>query len=316
LQDVKIIFKEERKALPDIQTDEVLLNEALNELNSLIGMEEVKNEISETVKLVRFYREMGKDVLNKFSLHAVFTGNPGTGKTTVARIVAKIYKAIGILERGHLIETDRSGLVAGYIGQTAEKTMAAINAAIGGVLFIDEAYALSSRGENDFGQEAVETLLKQMEDRRGQFVVIVAGYTDNMHKFLEMNPGLRSRFDRTIHFPDYRPEELVQIGHQMLATENLMPNEQAAKHLHQYINWMFNRRDKNFGNARNVRKIIKEAIKNQHLRMASLSSAERSPEVLKSLEMPDVAEFSWEAPGSDQQNANSIGFKYGAHGTP
>jgi len=140
------------------------------------------------VKLVRFYRETGKEVLNRFSLHAVFTGNPGTGKTTLARIIAKIYKGLGLLEKGHIVEVDRQGLVAGYVGQTAIKTQERIDEAVGGVLFIDEAYALGEGGENDFGKEAVEVVLKKMEDLRGQFAVVVAGYPDNMHRFIETNP--------------------------------------------------------------------------------------------------------------------------------
>lgn len=199
VSDIKAIFKNPVKGMPDIKLDEVLLSEALLELNKLVGLQEVKEEVQEIVKLVRFYKETGKDVLNKFSIHTVFSGNPGTGKTTVARIISKIYKALGILERGHMIEVDRQGLVASYVGQTATKTMEAIDRAEGGVLFIDEAYALAQGSENDFGKEAVETLLKQMEDRRGQFVTIVAGYTDNMNLFLETNPGLKSRFDRTLN---------------------------------------------------------------------------------------------------------------------
>ncbi|RMG27292.1 MAG: AAA family ATPase, partial [Bacteroidetes bacterium] len=203
--DVAEIFEGTQRKKADIPIDEALLTSSLEELNSLIGLEKVKTEVNELVKLVKFYREIGKDVLSRFSLHTVFTGNPGTGKTTVARIIGKIYKALGILERGHMLECDRQALVAGFLGQTAIKTAEVIEKAKGGVLFVDEAYSLSQGGPNDFGREAVETLLKRMEDLRGDLVVIAAGYPKNMQEFLEINPGLKSRFDRKLEFPDYKP---------------------------------------------------------------------------------------------------------------
>lgn len=307
VEDLQKIFKSSQKKIPDIKIDENLLGQALNDLNKMIGLEEVKNEIQEMVKLVKYYKETGKDVLNKFSLHSVFSGNPGTGKTTVARIVASIYKALGILERGHLVEVDRQALVAGFVGQTAIKTMEAIDRAEGGALFIDEAYSLFTGGQNDFGREAIETILKQMEDRRGRFVVIVAGYTDNMQYFLEMNPGLKSRFDRNLEFKDYSPEQLYSIGLSMLQAENLTPDDKASEHLKHYFNYLYSRRDKFFGNARSVRKVIQEAVKNQNLRMASLAASERTPEVLQILTLADVSEFDpdKEASGKGQ----GIGFR-------
>ncbi|MFN8355679.1 MAG: AAA family ATPase [Spirosomataceae bacterium] len=308
LADVKTIFKTSTSSLPDIQIDEPLLQLAMDDLNHLIGLGLVKSEVMELVKLVRFYRESGKDVLGKFSLHTVFSGNPGTGKTTVARIFAQILKGLGILERGHLIETDRQGLVAGYIGQTATKTQQVINKALGGVLFIDEAYALSQGGENDFGQEAVETLLKQMEDRRGQFVVVVAGYTDKMKKFLEMNPGLSSRFDREMTFEDYSPVELFEIALSMLRNDGITPDAEAASHLRSYLESLHGSKDRFFGNGRAVRKIISEAINNQNLRLAEIPKHERTQTMLQTLTLADVQEFKIDDAPSSQ---TGIGFRIG-----
>jgi len=183
-EDVQKLVKSKSESLVEMDIDENLLTESLEKLNSLVGLDYVKNNVTELVKLVRYYREIGKDVLNSFSMHAIFTGNPGTGKTTIARILGKIYKALGLLERGHVIETDREGLIAGYIGQTAIKTKEMIDKAKGGVLFIDEAYGLTDNNQNSYGPEAIEVILKNMEDKRGQFAVIAAGYPDNMHKFL------------------------------------------------------------------------------------------------------------------------------------
>ena len=309
LEDVQSVFKKGKGQLPDIAIDEALLTESMDELNRLIGMSSVKEEVVELVKLVRFYRESGRDVLNKFSLHTVFTGNPGTGKTTVARIIAQIYKALGVLERGHCIECDRQALVAGYVGQTAIKTAERINAALGGVLFIDEAYALTSGSDNDFGKEAIETLLKQMEDKRGQFAVIVAGYPDNMQIFLQSNPGLASRFDIYINFEDYNMEELLEIGLAMLKAEMLQPDEEALAQLRNYFEYLYQKRDKFFGNARSVRKVVHKAIKNQHLRMASIPKEERSEEIIRTLTLEDVKEFNSELESSSQ--SSGLGFKLG-----
>lgn len=263
--------------LPDIPVDNILLDQALSDLNKLIGIENIKVQIREMVSVVKYYRETGKNVLSNFSLHTVLVGNPGTGKTTVARILARIYKALGILERGHIVETDRQGLVAGFVGQTAIKTNEKIDEALGGVLFIDEAYALSNFNglQGDFGHEAIQTLLKKMEDLRGQFFVIVAGYPDNMEVFLKANPGLSSRFDKTLRFIDYSPSELEEIAISMIESEGYRLSPKAMGLLNGIMKDLYIKRDKYFGNARTVRKIILEVIKNQNLRISAVALSER-----------------------------------------
>lgn len=289
VDDVYPLFRKDEKRLPDIAMDEELLRDSLAELNGMIGLTEVKEQIKELIRLVKFYRETGKDVLNRFSLHAIFKGNPGTGKTSVARILARIYKALGILERGHIVECDRQSLVAGYVGQTAIKTQGKIEEALGGVLFIDEAYSLTSHSDgNDFGREAIEIILKQMEDKRGEFIVIVAGYPKNMDKFIESNPGLKSRFDRTLDFKDFKVKELMEIALQMLKRADLQPDQKAMDYLNNRLRELYNRRDNYFGNARTVRKIIDEAIKQQHLRMSNVPSAARTKKVLATLSTDDL----------------------------
>ena len=221
-----------------------LLDDALTQLHALVGLEDIKREVDEISKLVRYYREIGKDIRKAFSIHTVFTGNPGTGKTTIARLLVQIYKALGILERGQMIEVDRRSLVAGFVGQTAIKTSEKIDEAIGGGLFIDEAYSLSSGGTNDFGREAIETLLKRMEDQRGQFMVIVAGYPEEMKQFIEANPGLMSRFDRQFDFPDYNHTELLAISKMMFSAENLKMEKPAEEHLTLYVEKLLSRKHK------------------------------------------------------------------------
>ncbi|MEZ5038313.1 MAG: AAA family ATPase [Saprospiraceae bacterium] len=311
LSDVQKIAFKERKELPDIPIDEQLLEESINELNRLIGMARAKAQINEMVRLVRYYRETKRDVLGSFYLHTVFIGNPGTGKTTVARILTKIYKALGILERGHMLETDRQGLVAGYVGQTAIKTAEKIDESMGGVLFIDEAYALTQRssGANgDFGDEAIQTLLKRMEDHRGLFFVFVAGYPENMESFLKANPGLSSRFDKILKFDDYNPQELHQIALLMLSEEQIIPTPEAEEHLKDYLSYIYNYRDKYFGNARTVRGIVHEAIKAHNLRLAALSPTERIANPPNILTLNDVIGLKMDK--SDFIfNKKSIGFR-------
>jgi SpoVK/Ycf46/Vps4 family AAA+-type ATPase len=308
LTDVEKIFSSKQKAKIALKVNENLLKDALLELNEMIGIKNIKDEVYELTKLVRYYNEIGKDVLNKFSLHTVFTGNPGTGKTSMARIIGKIYKALGLLERGHVVECGREGLVAGFVGQTGIKTKAKIDEAKDGVLFIDEAYALAEGGENDFGKEAIEVILKNMEDMRGQLAVIVAGYPDNMIKFLESNPGLKSRFDRTFQFNDYNPDDMLAIAKLMLTKESLTPDPATEDHLKQYFTALYDARDKFFGNARAVRNVIAEAVKNQNLRLAAMDSSKRTSDMIKTLSIDDVTGFEVK-----EQQRSGMGFKMGSN---
>lgn len=308
LADIEKAFGITNSKRVHIPVDNAALDEALKELHEMIGLEEVKQDVDEMAKLVRYYTEIGRDVKKAFSMHTVFTGNPGTGKTTVARILVKIYKALGILERGHLVECDRKELVAGYTGQTAIKTSLMIDQAIGGGLFIDEAYSLTQGGQGDFGREAVETLLKRMEDQRGDFIVIAAGYPDEMRKFLEINPGLMSRFDRTLNFPDYTTGELMEIAHAMFDKENLYLDVESKEHLTKYIEGMLKHKHKYFGNARSIRKVVKEIARRQNLRLASLSSEERTSTMVRTVTIEDFKDFKL-IDQTDDTPKKGIGFR-------
>jgi len=300
IEDIQKIFKTRKGITADIPVDEELLKIAMYKLQSMIGLENIKSEIHEIVKLVRYFKEIGKDVNESLSLHSVFMGNPGTGKTTVARILADIYKALGLLEKGHLVECDRESLVGGYVGQTAIKTGAMVEAAMGGVLFIDEAYALAGGG-NDFGAEAIEIILKRMEDFRGKFVVIVAGYTNKMNVFLESNPGLKSRFDKTFTFEDYNENELYWIALKLLVDKRINPDEEAKQYLYQYCIEMYKNKDDYFGNGREVRKIIEEAVRNQNLRLADIPKDKRTPQMIETLTVKDLEEFKIEELKKEQK---------------
>jgi len=277
-----------------IGIDEENLNIALTKLNNLTGLESVKKEINELVKVARYYIEQGENPQNKFNNHVVFLGNPGTGKTTVARLFSEIYSALGILPRGHLVEADRQMLVASYVGQTAQRTKEIIDRAMGGTLFIDEAYMLSPKSEgneSDFGHEAIDTLLKRMEDDRGKFLVIAAGYTDNMNKFLASNPGLQSRFTRKIFFEDFSPDELLLITEKHLNEKGHTLDEEIIDPLRNYYNKVFRERDKTFGNARLARNLIDNAIKNHMLRLVDTPPEERHEEAIRLITIEDIKDF-------------------------
>ncbi|MGE5496784.1 MAG: AAA family ATPase, partial [Syntrophothermus sp.] len=288
-EDFSFLSKSQQKLKFSVPVDEEKLAAAMEKLNKLSGIESVKNEIKEIIKLVRYYRETGQEVTDKFSSHIVFLGNPGTGKTTVARLFSEIYSALGILPKGHLVETDRKVLVSSYIGQTAKQTDEIVEKALGGTLFIDEAYTLIKKDDaKDFGQEAIDTLLKRMEDDRGKFIVIAAGYTGEMQSFLESNPGLKSRFTKTIIFDDYAPENLLEITRNILKTDNKFLDPEAEELLKKYYNELYRNRDKTFGNARLVRNTAEEAKRNQMLRLADLPPAERNEKTLASIIAADL----------------------------
>ena len=243
--------------------------ECLEKLNGLVGLDAVKKEISNLAAFLNLQIRRGE--ANTFQgKHYVFTGNPGTGKTTVARIMADVFRTLGILSRGQLIEADRSKLVAGYSGQTAIKTNQLIDSALGGVLFIDEAYTLKSGDGDSFGAEAIDTLLKRLEDDRGKFICIVAGYTDQMHDFIDTNPGLKSRFTQTIHFDDYTPDQLTEIFVNLAKNKSFTVDEETQAAVHREFEQLYLRRDKNFGNAREARRMFDQAVERQSQRLVKM----------------------------------------------
>src|SRR5947209_7460249 len=275
------------------------LEELLAELDALVGLERVKADVRQLInflKVQKLREEQGLKALPA-SRHLVFYGNPGTGKTTVARLVSQIYRTLGVLRRGHLVETDRAGLVAGYVGQTAIKVREATTRALGGVLFIDEAYTLTTGGAGDFGQEAVETLLKLMEDHRDDLVVIVAGYTGRMQDFLDSNPGLRSRFNRHVHFDDYDERQLTSIFETFCRKADFRVTPEAQAALAPVFKVLTASRDETFGNARTARNLFEATLSKQANRLVALPKVDK--EILSTIESADI-------PGHEELRACGI----------
>ena len=275
------------------------LEELLAELDGLVGLDRVKADVRQLINFLKVQKLREEQGLKSLpaSRHLVFYGNPGTGKTTVARLVSQLYRTLGVLRRGHLVETDRAGLVAGYVGQTAMKVREVATKALGGVLFVDEAYALSSGGANDFGQEAVETLLKMMEDHRDDLVVIVAGYTGRMQEFLDSNPGLRSRFNRHIHFDDYGADQLVLIFRSFCQKAEFKLTGDAERELSSIFGILTASRDETFGNARAARNLFEATLSKQANRLVTLPKVDR--EILSTVEAADI-------PGHEELRSTGI----------
>jgi SpoVK/Ycf46/Vps4 family AAA+-type ATPase len=278
-----------------IKENEKTIEEVLEELNRFVGMAAIKERVYELIAVAQHSQEMEErgHKTKKLSLHSVFSGNPGTGKTSVARVLGDIYKAMGMLSKGHVVEVSRQHLVASYVGQTAEKTQNVIEQALGGILFIDEAYTLSGRGGNDFGQEAIDTILKAIEDFRDNLMVIVAGYPDDMKEFLESNAGLTSRFGNRIQFEDYNSEELMQIFELLCKDEGYVLSPEAREYLEGKFETMYLTRGRNFGNGRDVRNLFEKAKTNLAVRLKE--KVHKSEEDYITLVLDDVKQADVEA---------------------
>lgn len=270
------------------EQDTQTLDEVMAELDALIGLESVKEEVHTLINFIKVQKERANQGLksSQVSYHCVFTGSPGTGKTTVARLVTKIYKHLGVLKTGHLVETDRSGLVADYAGQTPGKVNKLVDSALDGILFIDEAYALVGDGQDDYGREAVATLLKRMEDNRDRLVLVVAGYQEDMKDFIETNPGLKSRFNRYIDFPDYTPTELMKIFELLCKKGEYRLLPKAKDRLMDVFQSLYDEKDEHFGNGRLVRNMFEQTIENQSNRIVKAKSMTKR--LLTTIQVKDI----------------------------
>jgi len=298
----------------EVLVDNKSVEEILAELNALIGLENIKKKVREYVDFVGFLQLRKKAGIkddDEIVLHSVFTGNPGTGKTTVVKLLGEIYRSMGLLSKGHVHTVEASDIVAGFIRQTG-KTKDVIAKAMGGILFIDEAYAITNKNKgsnSDFGGEAIAAIIKEMEDHRSEFGIIVAGYTENMKDFLEANPGLKSRFDQKFHFEDFTLEELCGIAMNMYSAKGFAVDPEAETHLKTYIKFLYDNRDRFFGNARSIRKIVEKSIRNHELRMADLSEKQLTKEMMSTIGMDDVKGF---IPKKDiYSERKSLGYKFG-----
>ena len=279
------------EAVPDVSGEkEETLEEVMEQINKLVGMEKIKEQVATLVNLIKVEKERKARNLpaTPVSLHSVFYGPPGTGKTTIARLLGRVYKCIGILKKGQLVETDRAGLVAGYVGQTATRVDEVVQKALDGVLFIDEAYSLSPEdtGGRDFGQEAIDTILKRMEDFRDRLIVIVAGYPDEMERFINSNPGLKSRFNRYFFFDHYSPEELIRIFDIFSENAAFTVDEEAKVVLLDLLTSLHAKRNRQFGNGRLVRNIFERIVERQANRIAGISPL--TDEILCSIKKEDI----------------------------
>lgn len=272
---INVILKQKKDVEPStaLQKEDRVKHNPLDQiegkLNQLVGLEEVKRTVKEIYAWLYISQKRKEQQLKvqQQSLHMLFKGSPGTGKTTVARLLGELFSDMGILAKGHLIEAERADLVGEYIGQTAQKTRDLVKKAIGGILFVDEAYALARGGEKDFGKEAVDTLVKQMEDKKDQFILILAGYSSEMEQFLRMNPGLPSRFPMIISFPNYTDGELMTISEQMLEEQDFKLTMEAKKKLTRHLKQKVSENDKAFSNGRYVRNLIEKMIRQQAVRL-------------------------------------------------
>lgn len=304
VDDITKITRQTKVIPTQYQIDTVIMKEVEEQLENMIGLKSVKEEVSELINLVRFAREEGKDVLGLVSMNCVFLGNPGTGKTTIARLISMAFKGLGLLEKGHLVEAHRPDFISEYRGGTTNKAEKKFQEAMGGTLFIDEAYGLVQESRDSVGYEAVDTLVKLIEDHRGKVFVILAGYPKEMEEFLETNPGLRSRFDRRLVFEDYSTDELYEIFVSMIRAAELEIAEGVREKALEYISGL----PTELGNARLVRKFAEGTIRQQHLRLAKIPKDERTRELLRMVLVCDIERFV-EREGEVRASVKKIGFR-------